>query len=342
MTFKEIYSNKQYIEESRSKRYKDFFEDYVRYYEQVTGKSAVADHVIGSIEINIKKALHILQREDRIMWYLRLIKFNYYLDTVTREHFKKSDGEWDDNTLITLPKYAAHYFYLVFNKDAEQYPFGVIKAVRYTVFNVLSTILHTIEHYLSLPIPEINSYIFNNQKPKDILEYFKNLEDEWIEEGGDTAINITQDLKRGTIEKLITFDGGKSAWFDLKRPSCKEEGRAMGHCGNSPRSNSTDTILSYRTINSHKGIITSASHLTFILNDKGELTESKGKGNNKPAAKYHPYIIDLLLYKKPDGSYLIKKIVGGGFKPENNFTLNDLSTKDRESLYSKRPDLRNP
>jgi hypothetical protein len=59
----------------------------------------------------------------------------------------------------------------------------------------------------------------------------------------------------------------------------------------------------------------------------------KGKNNDKPVAKYHPYIIELLKLS------IIKHVAGGGYKPENNFSLMDLTDEQLDDLKLKKPDF---
>jgi hypothetical protein len=60
----------------------------------------------------------------------------------------------------------------------------------------------------------------------------------------------------------------------------------------------------------------------------------KGRGNDKPAAKYHPYIVELLRH------HMIRGIKGGGYMPENNFSMSDLDPQTREQLIAHKPELK--
>jgi hypothetical protein len=60
----------------------------------------------------------------------------------------------------------------------------------------------------------------------------------------------------------------------------------------------------------------------------------KGRGNDKPAAKYHPYIVELLRH------HMIRGIKGGGYMPENNFSMSDLEPQTREQLIADKPELK--
>lgn len=78
-------------------------------------------------------------------------------------------------------------------------------------------------------------------------------------------------------------------------------------------------------------------HLTFIVNN-GKLGESKGYGNNKPEAKYHPQIVAFLLGTE-DGEPIVDYIKGGGYLPQSNFHFTDLSKADQEKVTAAKPHL---
>jgi hypothetical protein len=122
---------------------------------------------------------------------------------------------------------------------------------------------------------------------------------------------------------ILNFPDGYH-WVNLEKGYCDKESKSMGHCGNAG-GRWGDTILSLR--NSEN-----IPHLTFILNN-GVLGERKGKGNEKPAIKYHPYIIELL--KLP----IIKELGKGRYLPENDFQLNDLSEEQTKELLKIKPTL---
>jgi hypothetical protein len=86
------------------------------------------------------------------------------------------------------------------------------------------------------------------------------------------------------------------------------------------------------------GILLAKPNLTFILKSGEFLGEMKGRGNQKPQEKYHSYIMELLLYKK-NGKYLVSGIEGGGYAPERNFDLEDLSDQLLKQLADERSTL---
>ena len=204
--------------------------------------------------------------------------------------------------------------------------------------------IDSLEHYLSLPIPEIQNYKYDNKTRSDVLQDFKTFEDEWKKSRVEW-IDITDELKEGTITPIITYKNGY-AWFDLSRPYCKMEGDAMGHCGNSASFFKDDTVLSYRAVKKSAGTTMARPSLTFILNSDGYLGEMKGRANEKPKEKYHDAIMDLLLQKVNTSSrdenkkeFFIKGIRGGGYLPESNFNVNDLNETLKNKLFSQRPEL---
>lgn len=161
-------------------------------------------------------------------------------------------------------------------------------------------------------ISKLNNPLFTSNEFSDLnVQYHENLKKK-------------QKNKPGRIGKeVLNFPDGYS-WVDLERGYCEIESETMGHCGNQG-ANPGDTILSLRDNKNRP-------HLTFILN-KGNLGEMKGRGNDKPTPKYHPYIIELL--KMPN----IKMVKGGGYLPENNFSLSDLNQEQLKDLFKDKPDF---
>jgi hypothetical protein len=124
-------------------------------------------------------------------------------------------------------------------------------------------------------------------------------------------------------------------WFLIDRESCEREGRAMRHCGNS-NPHAGDQILSLREpVEVKRGRKTEKlwkPHATFILN-RGRLGEMKGYGNTKPKPELHPYIVALLEDPR------VEHVVGGGYKPQANFSLQDLTQGQLRNLLQKKPYL---
>ena len=248
----------------------------------------------------IKDAKTTLKREDRMVWFMRYFKLNYILNSLPKTLYevKETWAELEKDLKNTAKKA---------NFDLND-PAPLIRP---------STLLSRLSHFLSLPIPEIQNFTFTNQTIEDVFDNFESAEDKWKQESEGLI-----SPKEG--DKIVVKFDDNTAWWLLARGACEEEAEAMGHCGNVPSVKSGDRILSFRT-KKHNNMW--QPHLTFILDKNGKIGEAKGRGNEKPAKKYHPYIVKLLM--KDD---LIKGLKGGGYKPENNFKLSDLNDDLKEQV----------
>jgi len=184
----------------------------------------------------------------------------------------------------------------------------LMKKVKYRDYKA-SEVFDYLSHLLGVNYSKIQNY--NPSESKTPIEDLKAYEDEFIELSQENLIP-----KSGSEKVLIDF--GDMAWYDLGKGSCEDEAESMGHCGNTPSEKPGDRVFSLRTKVNVGGDTYFKPHLTFIFNN-GFLGEMKGRGNDKPAPRYHKHIFELL--KLP----IIEGIVGGGYEPENNFELDDLS-----------------
>lgn len=186
------------------------------------------------------------------------------------------------------------------------------------------TLKYWFEHILSLTSRDIQEYRFDNRvAPPQLRDTLVSMEQKWI-----ATRKSRVELQDGD-EKLIDFHNGW-AWFKLARGSCKEEGDAMGHCGNVPSEKKGDRIISLRKQVSGGRW---SPQLTFILHENGYLGEMKGRGNAKPVARYHSMIAALL--EHPD----IEGIIGGGYEAMKNFHINDMSEDEANRLKALKPGL---
>lgn len=269
------------------------------------------NHVKNNIKGDIKFAKRILKKNDRIIWYLRIVKYKWLTQ------FNKTAFDLNKENVLSVAN--------KIDKELKKLQrFGYIEKsvneVQNTRFNL------RIEHFLSLPVDKIQNYVWADQQSKELIDQFTEFEDEWKDSLGENGVRISSGDKM-----VLQFDGGKKAWWLLDRGACREEGDKMGHCGNVPQEREGDRILSFRTATENPDIW--VPHLTFIRDENDYLGEMKGKGNEKPNKKYHPYIVKLLLSKYVEG------IKGGGYMPENNFQLNDLDQATRKKLIERKPQL---
>lgn len=241
-----------------------------------------------------------LKKADRITWYLRLVKaglveaYSKALDPAKANKLRQDYNSRSGTPIIS---------------DS----FNIAKAIP------------TLLHYLSLPIAGIQDYQFRFQSYATVIADFQQMEDKWKASVKDTL--------QDDDSKIIINCGDNWFWVNTEKAYCSKEAAAMGHCGNEPRRDSGDHLLSLRKKKMFGKEVRWEPHLTFILNDQGILTEMKGKGNEKPVAKYFPMIVQLLR------STIVKGIVGGGYLPENNFSIDDLDDATREELIKEKPEL---
>jgi hypothetical protein len=258
---------------------------------------------------DINWARKTLRKNDRIIWFLRWSKIWYQL----------SGGIWagglaDPSLSDALQQYNRRFQTGYVAGDLISPP--VIKT--------------QLGHFLSLPIPEIQNYVFRTESPRQLFELFAGYEAAWRQRIEEEKSLITPE---SDDEILISFPDG-FAWWLLPRGGCRIEAQAMGHCGNVPSQRPGDQILSLRRKVQRGDVARWYPVATFIVDAHGQLGEMKGRGNDRPAAKYHPYIVELLRH------HMIRGIKGGGYMPENNFSMSDVDPHTREQLIADKPELK--
>jgi hypothetical protein len=136
---------------------------------------------------------------------------------------------------------------------------------------------------------------------------------------------------------IMTFPDGYY-WIDLQTNISIDEAVAMGHCGRT----SANTILSLRRKSDAGHIepfVTIAIDYTKGSKKKSYsyIRQIKGKGNTKPVAKYHPYIVDLLTNDEL-GMY---KVNNDEYSSENDFHLNDIINNEAlcNKILQNKPEL---
>jgi hypothetical protein len=158
------------------------------------------------------------------------------------------------------------------------------------------------------------------------LQKYEDAEKKWQTGNGSRFVTPS-----ATTKPVIDFGDGWG-WFDLGVPTDRDEGNALGHCGNAGNPHSDDRILSLRKVHNIGGKIYHEPALTFI-NNQGWIGEMKGRNNSKPSEKYHSRIAELLKHKD------IKGLVGAGYMPENNFHFDDLSPEHKNQVKMTNPEF---
>ena len=274
-----------------------------------------SNNIKKEIKDGIKWARTTLKKNDRIVWFLRLLRYSISLEAgvnssdAIKNFNKKIKTNYTKNELLDVDTY---------------------HKIRY--------LQGQLEHFFSMNIPEINNYVFANQLPVEILSNLSEIEEEYKTKTNDDA-GAEEMYKSGRLIKayndddiIIKFPDGY-AWVDLNNPTDDDEGKSMGHCGNRASYKSDETILSLRKSIKFEDEKWWYPVCTFILNGDGMLGEMKGRNNDKPQPRYHPYIIALLK------NSVINGIKGGGYLPENNFSLDDLGDEKKQELIHIKPQL---
>jgi hypothetical protein len=175
-------------------------------------------------------------------------------------------------------------------------------------------------HFAAHPAPELQKIDWGGKLPSALLDELVGIEQE-------VNARQSQIIKHTGIETLFLDVGGGWAWYNLNKSECSDESKAMGHCGNGG-GDSNDTILSLRR---KVGDQKYRPSLTFIWSKDGSLGEMKGRENFKPSVKYHGAVVMLL------SDHRIKGITGGGYLPENNFELTDLTDAEQQAISEANP-----
>lgn len=266
----------------------------------------------GQLEKMVAATEKLLLRDDRIIWSLRFQRVSLLMKAA------RKDPRYADAAKKELASLAAR---------AKVTP-AAIETMAGSV--TTKNFAERVSHYITQKnIPEIQQVQFTTQSPDKILIELEKAENAYKERAG-----IKRFLSPGKDEEIIMEFPDGFAWFDLHKPYCPKEGRAMNHCGNSAGKRNDATILSLRQKVDHKGRVMWMPHATFILDDEGVLGEMKGYDNEKPDPEFHPYIIALLKHD------MISGIKGGGYLASHNFSLDDLeSNEDRDALINEKPSL---
>jgi hypothetical protein len=298
--------------------------------DEATIISLAAQKMINNSVKRIRTAL--LNRNDRVTWFLNRSRAALCLDFVVSNKYRPGKA-----TTEVLNTYYARAIAAGEPKGSLQGMWGLVK-VGEDIRNLESDYqpsghtfkrLQNLSHFLGIQYNPIQAYIFGNQSTKEILSHFEKLEKDYqeIASRAKRAIkNVTDDAT-----KIIDFNDG-FAWYDLNTSVSRQEATAMVHCCTDPRTQHGGTVYSLRQDVGKEGVI---PRVTAMIKDR-ELYEIKGYNNQKPNERYHPYLIALL---KSD---YIDDMNGGGYKPENNFVLNDLPEAQARSLIKAKPGLASP
>lgn len=149
----------------------------------------------------------------------------------------------------------------------------------------------------------------------------------------------THEMEVGDKTGFLGIGGYKSKsktgkkWFNMSRSGNKDFGAVAGHCGNGDHNPDSNNQLHYLASEVAKDGETHHKPHVTIINAGGYLGEMKGNFNKKPNEEDHEDIMDYLAH--PD----VKGIIGGGFLPHQNFSVQDLTSEQQKRLKKMRPHI---
>lgn len=298
------------------------------------------DKVEKTFRDRVQQAIDVLQKNDRVTWFVRYLKIRLLLDLQEKfaapawgdlDDSPKEGGEANGPKLEKVEK--------LLNRELQKFEANgisrekVVTEIKDSFVSLLSSLTHFYTRTMLTNIPEIGNFTYNFQLPGDVLDHFNTLQTAWQQKMIDTEKSfISDEFIEYEGDEIWVRVGNDWAWFHLDRESCSVESEAMGHCGASNRDGSS--LLSYRNrATNSKGETGWVPWLTFERDSDGYIRQAKTRGNHKPPESFHPAIIELL--KHPE----IKGVKGGGYRPHTNFRLSDLSSSEVSEIEEANPEF---
>jgi len=161
------------------------------------------------------------------------------------------------------------------------------------------------------PVIETEKLDFKNLSLEDAVEKANDWHDKLKEISSGQILDEEGDV-------IMTFPDG-FYWIKLNKSYCEKESEAMGHCGRGD-----GVLYSLRK-----------DKYPFVTADikNGLIRQMRGRANTKPLAKYHPYILDLILSDE------VRGFDYNSYKPNDNFLLKDLNKKGADEVLQKKVNL---
>ena len=189
-------------------------------------------------------------------------------------------------------------------------------------FTSLDQLHNDLVHYYGYNVPAIEAYAYKSQNIGELIGAL----DQLLKKHEEAERNRPKPVTPQTGDHVLFDFGGGVQWWWVDRGYCSDEGRSGRHCGN---------VVGQHKKNQRLLSLRKDGHvlLTFVLERNGALGEMKARGNQKPAEKYHPQIIRLLMWDRITG------IEGMGYAPDANFSMFDLSEKNLAYMDANKPKL---
>jgi hypothetical protein len=251
-----------------------------------------------------------------------------------------SSNEVDSGDNIYLSDLKKYYDYLRCKGTMDNFQDEELKDVflkGITNFTEYHTLAGIFDYFLS---PARNQHEAINLV-SSTLEEMENIQVQWHNELKASGKIVKE---KGRIIK--TFPDGYY-WIDLLTNNNKEEADAMGHCGRTTahtilslrKKSDAGHIMPYVTVAIDYDSESLNKHTSTNTNMKFSIIHQiKGKGNTKPVAKYHPYIVEFLKDKNLGNFVLLLD----EYSSNNDFNISDLTDDSQiEELFNSNPKLFN-
>lgn len=259
---------------------------------------------VAEVTSHINWAKTVLQKDDKIIWYLRIYRFLVLKEnTPTYDKSMKMVDRWESVASAFFDCCSS----LTLNEKCT-----------------------TLEHYMALELDGIEGYVFGDKSMTVVFDALEAVEAKW---------KVKQERKSRSLEEYGTpfMTVGNYTWFNLERSGCHLEGGVMAHCGNNSGKRG-DVVYSLREKADEPG--SWIPHVTLILKVQeskwdaaGATTEIKGRFNAKPDVEFHDALIAFILSDR------VIEMHDGGYLAQNNFKLADLSVEKQIELKKVKPTL---
>ena len=246
---------------------------------KIPGSPRKEDWPVEQLRRELKWAKEKLRRKDRIVWFMwhaRLAIIYRILDNERQAYnsakvavmFVNKGKPDDQKKPMPEPSDTLTAMHAIFREYVTMFEKRMGYSAAHHSGDWGYVPKASLAHYASLDevgATEVSKIVWLRQEPDQLVQQLRRAEQKWQERETNRFVNSSPD-----DIVVHTFPNGFQ-WVLLNRPSCSEEGEAMGHCGNAG-AKAGDRILSLRRIEKKgksKGL---RPHLTFVLHKNGALS----------------------------------------------------------------------
>ena len=234
---------------------------------------------------------------------------------------------------------------------------GAIHLTSITLSRIEDKMLHFFNYdgksAMQSTIPELDQYVRSlkgNETIEEIISASENIEQEYMQNRMNSEKALNSKMAFGKINEVPdeyllpseyenhtpVLEVDNITWYNTHKTSCNAEARASGHCGTAPegelfslRYSETAYIANLdENITLLRPLVTAA-----ISEQEHTMYQCRSNGNQKPSAKYHKAIVELLVKLR------IARIARPDYEGHKTFNIMDLDENVRENLLKKNPAL---